>query len=122
MTGVQTCALPISRSVIDDASFLHGKSTDAYHEFLGSQALPIPCPSHELWTRGFKALTGAATVDKYMREPSLLNPIVELEDFRSVDSDKGPKKRKALDGIVLVSHHPLHGPSPALNPGLVSES
>uniref|UniRef100_A0A803NSM4 Reverse transcriptase domain-containing protein n=1 Tax=Cannabis sativa TaxID=3483 RepID=A0A803NSM4_CANSA len=54
---------------------------------------------------GFNTLTGLGTVDKYMREPSIFNPIFDINDIRSMEFESGPKKRKALDGILI-------GPSP----------
>ncbi|KAF4376140.1 hypothetical protein G4B88_004944 [Cannabis sativa] len=82
-----------------------GKAHRPYDNLLGSQAHELPWPSKELWTSGYRALTGLGTVDKYLREPSLFNPLLDIEDFRSLESDLGPKKRKALDGISI-------GPSP----------
>ncbi|KAF4373730.1 hypothetical protein G4B88_030073 [Cannabis sativa] len=40
-----------------------------------------------------------------MREPSIFNPIFDINDIRSMEFECGPKKRKALDGILI-------GPSP----------
>ncbi|KAF4364948.1 hypothetical protein F8388_020662 [Cannabis sativa] len=67
----------------------------------GIQAQSISWPSNDLWTLGFKTLSGLGTVDKFMREPTIFNPILDIEDCRSLDQDFGPKKRKALEGIVI---------------------
>uniref|UniRef100_A0A803P4U5 Reverse transcriptase domain-containing protein n=1 Tax=Cannabis sativa TaxID=3483 RepID=A0A803P4U5_CANSA len=62
-----------------------------------SQAQVIPWPSNDLWSMGFKTLSGLGTIDKFMREPSIFNPIMGIEDCRSLEYDFGPKKGKALD-------------------------
>ncbi|KAM6555615.1 hypothetical protein CsatB_002634 [Cannabis sativa] len=85
---------------------LDPKTINPYSSLLGSQAQLIPWPSKHLWEMGFQTLTGLGTVDKYMREPSLFNPLMEISDFRSIDYENGPKKRKALDGIII-------GPGPS---------
>ncbi|KAF4369809.1 hypothetical protein F8388_019689 [Cannabis sativa] len=36
-----------------------------------------------------------------MRAPSLFNPLLDIEDFRSLERDLGPKKRKAFNGISI---------------------
>ncbi|KAF4377304.1 hypothetical protein G4B88_011139 [Cannabis sativa] len=77
------------------------RKKDDYSSLLGSQAHTIPWPSNDLWNMGFKTLTGLGTVDKFMRELSIFNPLMQIEDFRSISSDSGPKKRKALDGILI---------------------
>lgn len=69
----------------------------AYSGLLGSQAERMMSPSTNLWSTGLSVLTGAATKDKFMREPTLFNPILEIEDFRSMESDSG-KKGKHLMG------------------------
>uniref|UniRef100_A0A803NT74 Reverse transcriptase domain-containing protein n=1 Tax=Cannabis sativa TaxID=3483 RepID=A0A803NT74_CANSA len=79
----------------------HSKDLGPYSTLLGSQAHSMPWPSNELWNLGFKTLTGLGTVDKYMREASLFNPLLGIEDFRSMEHDLGPKKRKALEGICF---------------------
>ncbi|KAF4371440.1 hypothetical protein F8388_001968 [Cannabis sativa] len=73
----------------------------SYSSLLGSQAQSISWPSNDLWTLGFKTLSGLGTVDKFLREPTIFNPILDIEDCRSLDQDFGPKKRKALEGIVI---------------------
>ncbi|KAF4365220.1 hypothetical protein G4B88_000379 [Cannabis sativa] len=85
----------------------------SYSALLGSQAQPIQWPSNDLWNLGFKTLTGLGTVDKFMTEPSLFNPILGIEDFRSLESDFGPKKRKALEGVFI---DPNNINKPALGP------
>ncbi|KAF4357231.1 hypothetical protein F8388_017443 [Cannabis sativa] len=76
-----------------------------YTSLLGSQAQILPWPSKQLWEMGFNTLTGLGTIDKYMREPTIFNPIFDINDIRSMEFDCGPKKRKDLDGILI-------GPSP----------
>ncbi|KAF4399132.1 hypothetical protein G4B88_023726 [Cannabis sativa] len=85
---------------------LDPKTINPYSSLLGSQAQLIPWPFKHLWEMGFQTLTGLGTVDKYMREPSLFNPLMEISDFRSMDYENGPKKRKTLDGIII-------GPGPS---------
>ncbi|KAF4351037.1 hypothetical protein F8388_016215 [Cannabis sativa] len=79
-----------------------------------SQAQVIPWPSNDLWSMGFKTLSGLGTIDKFMREPSIFNPIMGIEDCRSLEYDFGPKKRKALDGIVIEPKNEAF-PEPTLN-------
>ncbi|KAF4382165.1 hypothetical protein F8388_008651 [Cannabis sativa] len=62
-----------------------------------TQAQPIPWPSNDLWTLGFKTLTGLGTVDKYMREPSLFNPILGIEDFSPACYTEERPKGDSLD-------------------------
>ncbi|KAF4352882.1 hypothetical protein F8388_002072 [Cannabis sativa] len=69
---------------------------------LGPQAQPLEWPSRICWARAFGPLTGSATVDKFQREPTLFNPILNIDDFKSFDNDNGPRKRKAVDGFFMV--------------------
>ncbi|KAF4364770.1 hypothetical protein F8388_018446 [Cannabis sativa] len=70
---------------------------------LGTQAQIVPWPSKECWAqdKARELLFGALTMDKYHREPSLFNPILNIEDFRVQEHLEGPRKRKATDGIVF---------------------
>lgn len=70
-----------------------------YSDLLGSQAQVLKCPSSELWTKGFKTLTDLGTIDRCLREPTLINPILEIQDFRSMDCVGS--KRKAVDGFFI---------------------
>ncbi|KAF4364227.1 hypothetical protein F8388_000179 [Cannabis sativa] len=57
---------------------------------------------------------GALTIDKYHREPTLFNPICDIEDFRVQEHLDGPRKRKALDGILFSPNsHPVPAQSSA---------
>ncbi|KAF4391672.1 hypothetical protein F8388_005437 [Cannabis sativa] len=73
---------------------------------LGTQARWVASPSKQLWAqpKGRELLMGSLTIDKYHREPTLFNPILEIEDFRVYEHSSGPRKRKASDGILF---HPL---------------
>ncbi|KAF4390189.1 hypothetical protein G4B88_005107, partial [Cannabis sativa] len=70
---------------------------------LGTQAQVLQWPSKECWAepKARELIMGALTVDKFFREPTLINPIVDIEDFRVQEHLKGPRKRKASDGIVI---------------------
>ncbi|KAF4377610.1 hypothetical protein G4B88_006890 [Cannabis sativa] len=73
---------------------------------LGTQARWVASPSKQLWghPKGRELFMGSLTVDKFHREPTLFNPILEIEDFRVYEHNSGPRKRKASDGILL---HPV---------------
>ncbi|KAF4387438.1 hypothetical protein F8388_011586 [Cannabis sativa] len=70
---------------------------------LGSQAHCVDWPSNECWAqpKARELLMGALTVDKYHREPTLFNPIIDIEDFRVQEHLYGPRKRKATDGLIF---------------------
>uniref|UniRef100_A0A803QGH5 Reverse transcriptase domain-containing protein n=1 Tax=Cannabis sativa TaxID=3483 RepID=A0A803QGH5_CANSA len=94
--------VPSALIQVVDSNAVPGSASDATILLSNSlQAQLIPWPSKHLWEMGFQTLTGLGTVDKYMREPSLFNPLMEISDFRSMDYENGPKKRKALDGIII---------------------
>ncbi|KAF4367779.1 hypothetical protein G4B88_011080 [Cannabis sativa] len=109
---IRTSGVDSSKSIVQDNLEMEGdlskdsnelgrpqslKGQRYYSSMFGTQAQVIPWPSNELWSLGFKTLSGLGTVDKFLREPSIFNPILGIEDFRSVDQDFGPKKRKALE-------------------------
>ncbi|KAF4360759.1 hypothetical protein F8388_011472 [Cannabis sativa] len=70
---------------------------------LGSQAQIIQWPSKELWAqpKARELLMGSLTIDKYHREPTLLNPITSIDEFRVQEHLQGPRKRKASDGFIV---------------------
>ncbi|KAF4366725.1 hypothetical protein F8388_020087 [Cannabis sativa] len=74
----------------------------SYNTLLGPQAQPLDWPSRECWANAFGPLTGSITVDKFQREPTILNPILSIDDFNCYDSDHGPRKRKAVDGFYMI--------------------
>ncbi|KAF4388293.1 hypothetical protein F8388_021123 [Cannabis sativa] len=85
-----------------------GESNIPYsNSILGSQAQYLNWPSKECWAqpKARELVLGALTIDKYFREPTLINPILDIEDFRVQEHLNGPRKRKASDGFVI-------GPSP----------
>ncbi|KAF4359783.1 hypothetical protein F8388_008345 [Cannabis sativa] len=84
----------------------------SYNTLLGPQAQPLDWPSRECWANAFGPLTGSITVDKFQREPTILNPILSIDDFNCYDSDHGPRKRKAVDGFYMI---PGVLPTQALN-------
>ncbi|KAF4398830.1 hypothetical protein G4B88_028193 [Cannabis sativa] len=97
----QTDSSPLGPTRYSMGMGREGKAHRSYDNLLGSQAHELAWPSKDLWTTGFRALTGLGTVGKYMREPSLFNPLLDIEHFRSLVSGLGPKKRKALNGISI---------------------
>uniref|UniRef100_A0A803QHJ4 Reverse transcriptase domain-containing protein n=1 Tax=Cannabis sativa TaxID=3483 RepID=A0A803QHJ4_CANSA len=88
---------------------------------LGTQAQVLQWPSKECWAepKARELFMGALTVDKFFREPTLFNPIVDIEDFRVQEHLNGPRKRKASDGIVIG---PLSRPNPLPTPSKVNNS
>ncbi|KAF4369873.1 hypothetical protein F8388_011743 [Cannabis sativa] len=74
----------------------------SYNTLLGQQAQPLDWPSRECWANAFRPLTGSITVDKFQREPTILNPILSIDDFNCYDSGHGPRKRKAVDGFYMI--------------------
>ncbi|KAF4357191.1 hypothetical protein F8388_003338 [Cannabis sativa] len=73
---------------------------------IGTQAQWVTSPSKALWAqpKARELFMGSLTVDKYHREPTLFNPILDIEDFRVFEHLSGPRKRKASDGILLHPH------------------
>ncbi|KAF4380784.1 hypothetical protein F8388_017138 [Cannabis sativa] len=69
---------------------------------MGSQAQPLLWPSNECWNRAFNLLTGSNTIDKYHREPTLFNPILNIDDFKCYEAESGPRKRKSTDGFFML--------------------
>ncbi|KAF4364005.1 hypothetical protein G4B88_014962 [Cannabis sativa] len=67
---------------------------------LGSQANPVKWPAIS-WThhKGRELVMGSLTIDKYHREPTLFNPLNDIDDFRVGEHLQGPRKRRASDGI-----------------------
>ncbi|KAF4396269.1 hypothetical protein F8388_019815 [Cannabis sativa] len=72
--------------------------SQVYQGLFGSQAHPLKWPSKECWNLAFDQLLGATTIDKYHRDQTLFNPILDIEDFRCYEAEHGPRKRKAMDG------------------------
>ncbi|KAF4371085.1 hypothetical protein F8388_020812 [Cannabis sativa] len=70
---------------------------------LGTQAHLMDWPSTQCWTepQARELLMGSLTVDKFFREPTLFNPILDIEDFRVEEHLHGRRKRKALDGLAF---------------------
>ncbi|KAM6577643.1 hypothetical protein CsatB_029480 [Cannabis sativa] len=66
----------------------------------GTQAHIMEYPSKECWDLAFNQLLGAQTVDKFHREPTLFNPILDIEEIRCYESNQGPRKRKATNGFI----------------------
>ncbi|KAF4369756.1 hypothetical protein F8388_018813 [Cannabis sativa] len=69
---------------------------------LGTQAHLIDWPSKECWEIAFDQLLGAKTIDKYHREPTLFNPILDIEEIRCYEAEHGPRKRKSTDGFLML--------------------
>ncbi|KAF4377518.1 hypothetical protein F8388_025009 [Cannabis sativa] len=72
------------------------------NSLLGPQAQPLEWPSRLCWARAFEPLMGSTTIDKFHREPTLFNPILDIEDFKCMETEHGPKKRKAVDGFYMI--------------------
>ncbi|KAF4385210.1 hypothetical protein G4B88_026493 [Cannabis sativa] len=70
---------------------------------LGSQAHIMEWPSKECWAqpKARELFKGGLTVDKFFREPTLFNPLLGIDDFRVYEHLQGPRKRKAMDGILF---------------------
>ncbi|KAM6587906.1 hypothetical protein CsatA_010511 [Cannabis sativa] len=79
------------------------KDTPYCSSLLGSQATPMDWPSADCWAqkKARELLMGGLTVDKYFREPTLLNPLMDINDFRVQEHLVGPCKRKASDGLIV---------------------
>ncbi|KAF4388168.1 hypothetical protein G4B88_021864 [Cannabis sativa] len=79
------------------------KDLPNYSSLLGSQATLMDWPSTDCWAqkKARELLMGGLTVDKYFREPTLLNPLMDINDFRVQEHLVGPRKRKASDGIIV---------------------
>ncbi|KAF4384356.1 hypothetical protein F8388_004589 [Cannabis sativa] len=80
-----------------------GDSNMQPNELFGSQAQFIGWPSKKCWAdpKARELIMGALTIDKFHREPTLFNPICDIEDFRVQEHLDGPRKRKASDGIIF---------------------
>ncbi|KAF4383850.1 hypothetical protein G4B88_016283 [Cannabis sativa] len=72
------------------------------NSLLGPQAQPLEWPSRLCWARALEPMMGSTTIDKFHREPTLFNPILNIEDFKCFETECGPKKRKAVDGFYMV--------------------
>uniref|UniRef100_A0A803PXV1 Reverse transcriptase domain-containing protein n=1 Tax=Cannabis sativa TaxID=3483 RepID=A0A803PXV1_CANSA len=70
---------------------------------LGSQAHIMEWPSKECWAqpKARELFKGGLTVDKFFREATLFNPLLGIDDFRVYEHLQGPRKRKAMDGILF---------------------
>ncbi|KAM6555050.1 hypothetical protein CsatB_015812 [Cannabis sativa] len=88
------------------------------HSILGTQAQCIDWPSNACWAqpKARDLLMGALTVDKFHREPTLFNPIIDIEDFKVDEHLNGPRKRKASDGLVFRPNTKTYSPSISTNP------
>ncbi|KAF4383720.1 hypothetical protein G4B88_020042 [Cannabis sativa] len=82
---------------------LNGKSIPYSSSILGTQAQLVDWPSTQCWAKpqARKLLMGSLTVDKFIREPMLFNPILDIDDFRVEEHSNGPRKRKACDGLTF---------------------
>ncbi|KAF4384300.1 hypothetical protein F8388_010491 [Cannabis sativa] len=99
---------------------------------LGSQAHIMDWPSKECWahSKARELFKGDLTVDKFFREPTLFNPLLGIDDFRVYEHSQGPRKRKAMDGILFNSSPDSKIPtqpisnltSPALNQASIHTS
>ncbi|KAF4360073.1 hypothetical protein G4B88_000697 [Cannabis sativa] len=96
----ETGESPTNKQISD---FDMGPSKLAYNPLLGTQAQLIDWPSNECWAdpKARELIFGSLTVDKYYREPTLINPILDIEDFRVQEHSQGPRKRKASDGLLI---------------------
>ncbi|KAF4362209.1 hypothetical protein G4B88_009489 [Cannabis sativa] len=96
----ETGESPTNKQVSD---FDMGPSKLAYNPLLGTHAQLIDWPSNECWAdpKARELIFGSLTVDKYYREPTLINPILDIEDFRVQEHSQGPRKRKASDGLLI---------------------
>uniref|UniRef100_A0A803NTI0 Uncharacterized protein n=1 Tax=Cannabis sativa TaxID=3483 RepID=A0A803NTI0_CANSA len=59
-------------------------------------------------------MTGAKTIEKFLCEQTLFNPILDIEDFRCYEAKNGPRKQKATDGFFMLPEKigsPFHAPS-----------
>ncbi|KAF4379507.1 hypothetical protein G4B88_018203 [Cannabis sativa] len=79
-----------------------------YENILRSQAHHMEWPSKECWELAFEQLLGAKTVDKYHREPTLYNPILDIEEIRCYEAEQGPRKRKATNGFYMLPKKTNH--------------
>ncbi|KAF4366795.1 hypothetical protein G4B88_018218 [Cannabis sativa] len=88
------------------------------HSILGTQAQFIDWPSNACWAqpKARDLLMGALTVDKFHREPTLFNPIIDIEDFKVDEHLNGPRKRKASDGLVFRPNTKPNSPPNSTNP------
>uniref|UniRef100_A0A803Q7L3 Zinc knuckle CX2CX4HX4C domain-containing protein n=1 Tax=Cannabis sativa TaxID=3483 RepID=A0A803Q7L3_CANSA len=68
----------------------------------GTQAHIMEYPSKECWDLAFNQLLGAQTIDKFHREPTLFNPILDIEEIRCYEVDQGPRKRKVTNGFYML--------------------
>ncbi|KAM6566661.1 hypothetical protein CsatA_025789 [Cannabis sativa] len=93
------------------------KDIPYYTPLLGSQAIPMDWPSIECWAqpKARELLMGGLTVDKFFREPTLLNPLMDINDFRVQEHLTGPRKRKASDGILVKPSPEKHNSVPHHN-------
>ncbi|KAF4375906.1 hypothetical protein F8388_004996 [Cannabis sativa] len=92
------------------SDFDMGPSKLAYNPLLGTRTQLIDWPSNECWAdpKARELIFGSLTVDKYYREPTLINPILDIEDFRVQEHSQGPRKRKASDDL-LINPSPVKG-------------
>ncbi|KAF4373715.1 hypothetical protein G4B88_030058 [Cannabis sativa] len=90
---------------VDETDHVRKRRTDPFcnNSILGPQAQYLDWPSKECWAqpKAREMMKGALTIDKFFREPTLFNPILDIEDFRVEEHLHGPRKRKASDGIVI---------------------
>ncbi|KAF4348167.1 hypothetical protein F8388_017732 [Cannabis sativa] len=77
----------------------------------GTQAHIMEYPSKECWDLAFNQLLGAQTVDKFHREPTLFNPILDIEEihdesrFQQEDEQRvSPRNEETMDSPLPSSH------------------
>ncbi|KAF4402323.1 hypothetical protein G4B88_003244 [Cannabis sativa] len=82
---------------------LNGKAIPYSSSVLGTQAQLVDWPSTQCCAepQARKLLMGSLTVDKFFREPTLFNPILNIDEFRVDEHSNGPRKRKACDGLTF---------------------
>ncbi|KAF4346451.1 hypothetical protein G4B88_022250 [Cannabis sativa] len=90
---------------VEETGHVRKRRNDTFcnNSILGPQAQYLDWPSKECWVqpKAREMMKGALTIDKFFREPTLFNPILDIEDFRVQEHLHGPRKRKASDGIVI---------------------
>uniref|UniRef100_A0A803Q406 RNase H type-1 domain-containing protein n=1 Tax=Cannabis sativa TaxID=3483 RepID=A0A803Q406_CANSA len=89
---------------------LNGKAIPYSSSVLGTQAQLVDWPSTQCWAepQARKLLMGSLTVDKFFREPTLFNPILNIDDFRVDEHSNGLRKRKACDGLTFYPSPKAH--------------
>ncbi|KAF4371485.1 hypothetical protein F8388_002013 [Cannabis sativa] len=84
---------------------------------IGTQAQFLKWPSKECWAqpKARELLMGSLTIDKYHKEPTLFNPILNIDEFRVYEHSNGPRKRKASDGFIIYPSSKNDAPNEAFS-------